>query len=116
MVRFDNFLFGFLVACMTNLPTDGAAALNPVYSVFDLEKECWHLYFNIPVISQTLKKNVMKFYSAIIFSMYSWKYNYNNESGSFIITMLLCLYIASLKTNRLIPHEKHLGLSDSSLQ
>lgn len=49
----------------------------------------------------------------IIFSMYSWEGNYNNESGSFIITMMMCLYITSLKTIRLIPYVKDLGLSDS---
>ena len=46
--------------------------------------------------------------------MYSWEDNYNNESVSFILTVLLCLYIASLKTIRLIPHGKDLGLPDSS--
>lgn len=67
------------------------------------------MYFNIPAISQAPKKNIMKYYSGIIFSMYSREDNYNNESVFFIITALLC--IASLKTIRVFPHGKDLELT-----
>lgn len=45
--------------------------------------------------------------------MYSWEENYNNESEFSFLIIAVVLYIASLKTIRLFPHGKDLGLSDS---